>query len=942
MKFGKVLLLQIGLLLLCSTTVFGQIRLSGKVIDASTGETIIGAIVSIDNKGAATDIDGAFGINGITVGKQILKVEYLSFEKYETSLELNTDMVITVSMKPAKATQLGEVEVTSNRRTGTESSVLMELRGAAGVASGLSARQIGKSGDQDAAAAARRIPGVTLVDNRFVMVRGLQERYNAVLINGVLAPSLETDVRSFSFDLIPSHLLEKIIVQKSPLPNLQGDFAGGCIQVETKEIPDHTLDVRISTGLGYRNGTTGLNYLSGHSYKNDRFANGANDRGLSSSIPASLEGMSRSELASYGPYFNNPFELEQRKTPLDSRSSVGVGAIFKWRDLQFGSITSMNYSTTASHLVSELNNYNTYDLIQMKSDTSESYRDSVYTQSVRIGVLQNFSIRGKNFSISSKNIWLRSSTDETAVRNGTDWQNTNEKYGLQLRYMQRDILSSQLNGTANIIPNKGILTAGLGYNETQREEPDTRRILYQRDSTDPQAAMQAVVTPSAQPFYLGRLFMNLSEVSRIAHANYEHKIIDNENASFCKELKITVGHYHQFKGRYFGIRNLGYKSSTQFNWDLTRLPVNEILSPTNIYNHGGFLPAEDTKPTDSYFASNLLNSSFAMLTIGIQQWTLTGGIRHERNIQVLKTSDQLEKPLEQSDKIEALLPSASLSHRFAENWAFRATYGKSLNRPEFRELAPFAYYDFVQNLVSEGNPELQTPLLHNYDARIECYPSSSEMISVGFFYKNFVHPIELALDPTSTPWSYRPYNALSAYSKGIELDFRYSMKHIIDAPVIRNILLVGNACIVKSKVQITQDGDGASTRARAMMFQSPYVINGGLYYNNDSTGIGFAVMYNVTGPRLTMAGINGLPDVYEMPRHVLDIQLTLGSELITHGKLKQIQLKLGIQDALNQPYMLLQDANGTGGLVKGQDQLRQQYARGTYYTAAISYSFSRP
>ncbi len=926
----------VALLIVFFSTTQAQ-TLKGKVIDAIDGTPLIGAWIKISGTGAVSDIDGNFEIRGLELGNHLIRVEYVSYSPVEFTVEIfkGENNLPNIVMKTASI-ETGEVEIVSVKRGGTDAAVLDEVRNSVGVGSGLSARQISRSGDQDAASAARRIPGVTLSDNRFVMVRGLQERYNVVLLNGIMAPSLETDVRSFSFDLVPSHLIEKILVHKAPLANLQGDFAGGCVELDTKNFSDYPIDVIVQTGIGVRQNTTGIEHLGDQKYASDRWGNGAQDRSLSDAIPATLEGLTRAQLATYGPHFSNPFDLESESTPVDLRNSAVVGLTRNFSGLRAGSITSVNYTRSASHYVSTLRNYNTYNTESGVSDTTEAYTDSIYSHAVKTGVLQNFALSGKRFAISFKNMILRNGQREAAFRNGLDLQNDFYKESLQLRYVQRDIISSQLNFNWDLPGSWGKINGGLGYNETKRDEPDTRRIVYQRDSQDPSAQMQAVVTPGAQPFFLGRLFMNLSESSRAAHGTYSLDLIKGKDDNKQPIWNLSAGVYHQFKSRFFSIRNLGYKSSSQFNFDLTNLPITEILDNQNIYHPGGFLPAEDTKPSDQYIASNELTSFFGMSTFRWSKLLFTGGIRYERNIQRLFTGTQTGEDIRSQNLIESVLPSASIVGNVSENFMIRGSYGRTLNRPEFRELAPFAYFDFVQNLVAEGNPELKTPVIDNYDLRAEYYPAPGEVLSIGVFHKTFLNPIELALDPTSTPWGLRPYNAISASTSGLEADIRYSLHHLSSNALISRINWVANACIVKSMVTISLSGSEVSTRPRGMMNQSPYVINTGFYFQHDSLDIGFAVMYNVFGPRLTMSGINGLPDVYEMPRHVVDVQLSLGSGLITKGKIKNFTLKLGVQDSLNQPYSFLQDAN-ENGLMVGNDQLRQQFAKGVYYTAAIAY-----
>jgi hypothetical protein len=218
----------------CLTAQNGSI--TGKVIDESTGEDLIGAIVQIEGTqmGAATDFSGVYHIKNVSPGTYSLQIGYISYQSKKVVgvvVEPGKTVTIDIALGTAPLEETGVVEIVESRVTSTEASVLMEMKEAKGVLSGIGAAQIAKSQDRDASEVARRIPGVTVVDSRFVIVRGLSERYNAVMINNALAPSMETDVKSFSFDIISSGLIDRFLVYKSPSPDLPGEFAGGAIKV---------------------------------------------------------------------------------------------------------------------------------------------------------------------------------------------------------------------------------------------------------------------------------------------------------------------------------------------------------------------------------------------------------------------------------------------------------------------------------------------------------------------------------------------------------------------------------------------------------------------------------------------------------------------------------------------------------------------------------------
>ena len=346
--------------------------------------------------------------------------------------------------------------------------------------------------------------------------------------------------------------------------------------------------------------------------------------------------------------------------------------------------------------------------------------------------------------------------------------------------------------------------------------------------------------------------------------------------------------------------------------------------------------AEDTKGTDSYTATNNLYAYYGALEIPILKYaTLYGGARIEDNRQSLTSKDLKSKDLFIDKHIISVLPSATLTVNITQKMLMRLAYGKTLNRPEFRELAPYAFYDFSFNNVNYGNDSIKISTIQNYDARWEWYPQSGEMINVGVFYKTFTNPIETYFVPGTggggvRNFSYR--NALSAKSIGIEIEVRKSLDFISKKGVWKDFSVVANGTYIKSEVDLGEKSSGQARR-RPMMGQSPYTINGGIYYQNDTIGFSASVLYNVTGPRIRVVGTYGTPDIYEMPRGTLDISIS------KYVWKRHLEIKAAAQNILNQAFLLLQDANGDGKLDRKKDQQQQKYYTGVYYTLGVVFRF---
>ncbi len=918
--------------------------IAGKVVDATTGEELSGVVVQIValGVGAQTDLYGAYEIKNVVAGTHEVTIDFISYE---------TKKITGVTVEDGKETKLdvplsnvsdetGTVTITEFRATNTEASVLMEMKDAKGVMSGMSGAQIAKSQDRNASEVARRIPGVTVIDNRFVMVRGLTERYNSVMMNGIMVPSLEADVRSFSFDLIPSIAIDRFLIYKSPSADLPGEFAGGAINVMTKNFPDNKMSLDVNVGLGYRQGTTGKNFMTNTNSSTEKFGFDDGARALPEGFPQSVRDVTDpDELTALGKTLPNTWAIEEANAPLDVRSNVSFGKRFAFKELMIGNITTLSYSNTRTFLEAYRLDYNVYDETQGRSDTVFTFKDNVYQKNTNLGGLHNWGLKYKNHSLDFKNFFNQTGLQSNTARTGRAIEEGNFRKEYSFNYNQRSIYTGQLSGKHELFAKRGTLNWAMGYGMSRRQDPDWKRIRYTSpmDGSDP--AYHAYVPFGAQPFYLGRLYLRLNEDIRTYTASYQHNIIktgvkDEEDTY----LSVKVGAYYEDKDRVFTARNIGYAQANtfQFNYALDLLPIDQILAPENLNSTTGFKIDEDTKGSDSYSASNNLLATYGMVEIPKGKWNVTAGVRLENSKQRLNSYTLTGNPLAVKLDTVALLPSVNVSYNITDKMLVRAAFGRTLNRPEFREMAPYSFYDFEQNFIINGNPNVKVAEINNYDLRWEIYPKPTEVFSVSLFYKEFKNPLEMYFAPgvgSGGTRSFTPGNALSAVSYGAEIDLRKSLFGMTRSKVVDNFSLVANASIIKSTIELSPENLETDLNSkRPMMGQSPYIINGGVYYQDDSLGLQISALYNVIGPRIAIVGIPGNPEVYEMERHMIDIS-------VTKNVGEHFSVRLGLQDLLNQDFIFLQDANNDGELSKDNDQRLRFFNRGSYFSFAIQYRF---
>jgi TonB-dependent receptor len=283
--------------------------------------------------------------------------------------------------------------------------------------------------------------------------------------------------------------------------------------------------------------------------------------------------------------------------------------------------------------------------------------------------------------------------------------------------------------------------------------------------------------------------------------------------------------------------------------------------------------------------------------------------------------------------IFAALPSVNAAYNLTDRSLVRAAYGRTVNRPEFRELAPFLYYQFEYEAALIGSPDLKTAFIDNIDLRWEMYPNPGELISIGTFYKRFTDPIETYLSITTENPQLFYGNAPEATSWGIELELRKSLASLGVSKFLRNTSVNLNAAYIESNVDI---GTTATNQIqnRPLQGQSPYIINVGLYYNDEEKGFSVNTAYNVFGPRIFSVGDKIFPSWWEMPRQSLDFQ-------IAKVWAKRFETKLNIQNLLNAATRLYQDNNNDNKIKVDQEALIQRYQVGTQFSIGLSWKFTK-
>ena len=897
----------------------------GTVTDAKFKEPLIGATVSIEGTtiGAITDIDGNFRIEKVQPGKYALVASYVSYKTQnikDVAVVAHQEAVVRIELSDADL-QLQNVVVVAQRKLGTETAVLNTVRKSLPVVSGISSQQISKTQDSDAAEVLRRIPGITIVDDRFIVVRGLAQRYNNVWLNNATTPSSETDSRAFSFDVLPSSLIDNMMVYKSPSAELPADFSGGFVRLMTKNVPEgNTFDV--SYQLGFNTNATFRDFQLTKGHAIDYLGFGAGKRALPSGTPAHLNDVSTSEAAAFTRRVNTGWDISHFTALPEQKLTFTMNRLFNIGDWKIGNITSANYSTGYDYYELKNNNYLSYDMTNDQSSYRYKYDDVQYKNTTKLGALFNWSFLKGNTKYEFRNFFNQRGSSSLTQRQGTDYYSEENIRKWESLYTGRTTYAGQLVGEHRWNDDVDKVDWTVGYAYAAYNEPDRKVVKSMERKQD-----------GEQKYYVSdptRYYQDLKDNSFSLATNYEHIF----TVSDLFKPTLNAGVYGEYKKRNFDARRfvynlLGNGYNRFAEWDYSSIFSDENISADRIYMK------ESTNKSDSYTSDNLLGAGYvsAKLNYG-EKLNANVGVRMEYYQLKLDgyESDGI-KPVHLDQNSTEFFPSLNVAYSLTDKLQVRVAYGRSVNRPEFREVVPYVYYDFALDANITGNVDLKNAYTNSMDLRYEFYPSPGETVTIGGFYKYFADPIEQTYREAGSGLQYTYHNADHAKAFGVEVDIK---KHL-DFIGLKDLSFVFNGAYIHSKVYFPE---GSFERDRAMQGQSPYLINTGLFYQNDTKGLSASVLYNRIGKRIETVGVpaqnpnDDIPDIYEMPRNSLDLSFSkkLGN---------YVELKAGVKDLLNSKieYKQFLELTDAAGAKREVEQLVRSYRPGVTVNVGVSVKF---
>lgn len=887
----------------------GPGTLSGVLISADDGRPVEGARVFIS--GQSSDIrtgpDGVFTIE-VPAGEYSVSVLHSAHntltedgiavvEGDETRLELE--------LTPS-GSELPEFVVIEPYIEGSLASVLEERRTELAVANILGAEQISKAGDSTAAGALRRVTGLTLVDGRFIYVRGLGERYSNTLLNGASVPSPDPTRRVVPLDLFPTNIVRSIAVKKGYTSDLPGEFGGGTVELRTKNVPESPF-LSMEVSLKYRDGTSledGLRYDGGSS---DWTGRDDGTRAPSEELIRAIGdgttlqpfnrftgvGFTDEELEVIGESLPVNYDIYREELPLNVDAGIAGGYVWNFDNgHRFGMLAASEWKDEWLNLEEQRTDF------RNSSAGLVSENDFTFLQTFRRVSFSFFFTTGYEFS-ENHNLnynWmiLRNTTDRAQIERGF---NIDAEGGdvlfREMEWLERELKGSQLFGE-HIFPSIGGLKLNWQYTDATAgsEEPDTRRYRYDPDRR----------TPQEDDF----IFSLRNDSNQRRWSQLDDEVI-SWNTDFALPLDfnndtvdftLRTGLAGVEKVRDSEIRRFTFFSRGSIGRDLDtlRLPSLEDIIFDETIDPNGWQLEEVTNATDSYTGLQKIDSWFVGMDLGLgETWQFSGGFRDEQSFLETTTSNIFDpdgEPIFTRQTTDDLFPYATLTW-ITGNHQVRAGYAETINRPDFKELSPSQYRDPLLDRFVQGNPNLEPAFITHYDVRWDYYFTPGEFISFGLFLKEFDQPIEQVILASAGARLTTFDNAETAENYGFEFEFYKTFDFLDDwwewGEIWGNFYVNTNYAWIESEITLPEDTGIQTNENRPLQGQSPYVWNFQIGYDDPEREINAALLYNIFGERIVEVGVAGAPDIYEQPRPSLDFvySQTFGSWRLK-GSLKNI------------------------------------------------------
>lgn len=900
--------------------------LKGRVVSIENNAPVPGVKVFLSGVPNAlrTDADGLYvtevpaGIYSIS----FVHPDYSTQILKKVDIAAGKDNVFSTEMTPS-GLNLGEVVVNSPSLTGGLLALADEKRNSSSVKDVLSAEQMSNAGDSDAASALSRVTGLTLIDGKFVYVRGLGERYSSVTLNGASVPSPDPTRKVIPLDLFPTSALSSVVVQKTYSPDMPGDFSGGVVQLRTlSQLPEEPSN-SFSVSGGINTNTT---FVEGNTYEG-----GATDflgiddgtRELPDEVEDAVKGddaggvLSEAEAESLSQIYNvDPLAL-----PPDFGMKYKVSDVFQPLDADYGwgYNVALNYSNGWSHRITDETTYSGIEGFLREENVTTSTETE---NEINLGGMANVLLElGGNTLLESNTFITRKTTNTVTLDEGFLSENEINVQDTTLEWVENQLINQQFRGE-HLFPsaNDLLFEWQTSFAQASRYEPDTRFYRYSEDAQ-------------------GDFGLTSSNVHSIV---YEDLVDDTIDVSgdftlpiydfFGMQAKLKSGFSIVEKDRDSELIRLALISDGTLTDDELEEDPEDILNDDNIGGDDtgdqGYTIADNTQPSDNYVAEQLLTGTYLLGELDINpRHSLMAGARVESNQQKVTTFQLTQQDIAQVGELDEtnVMPAMSYTWKFADDMQFRVAYSETLNRPDFKELSTAPYIDPETRDLIIGNPNLEQAEITNFDLRWEWYLTRYETISAAFFTKDFTNPIEKTKIPGGGDTDVFSFdNVDKAVNTGVEIESRVWLSRLLGER-FNSYYFESNLSLISSEVTITDSNANLTSTGRPLQGQSPWIVNLTLGYDDLVARRKMALVFNAFGERISDVGTDGFPDAYEQTAPSLNF---VYKQEVFEGDEDRLDFSLKLNNLLDPEYVILR-----GG------EVESSYTKGISASASVKYSW---
>lgn len=938
-------------------------QIVGTIIDAETGDPLIGAFAVVRNPdgtatnyGTATDLAGDFRIVGVPAGTYALESSMIGYNKVTiTGVVVEADGVAELDFAlQSEAISLDEVVVEARAVRTTEAALLRERQKAPAVSDAISAEDISRAGAGDAADAMTHVTGASVQEGKYVVIRGLGDRYSTVQLNGAELPSADPDKRSVPIDMFPSSMLENIVTVKSFTPDKPGNFTGGAVNIGTRTFPNSFL-VSVSTSTKYNTQTSFQDVLTYPGGGTGLLATDGSDRELASVVPAEGE---VPPLAATVPQdvllldavmksFSPVMSPTQETAALDHSSAFAIGDQFQLGGRPVGFLASLSHSHSRSSYDDGIQaSYKRARSVQASLDDLLFLNDAKSTEETALGGLFTLAYRpGDRHELGVSYVANRSATDVARSMEGSWEEQSIENFRSRvISYSEREIQSLQFSGKHQLAAARDVRAEWmLSRSRSTQIEPDLRQFADQVSAVTGRINLHQAAAPTR--FYRdledgnleGRLdlSMRFKQWSGLSGQLKAGSLLQSKERDFAERAFLyrsggdpSAGYPVRFRDlgeAWFAAPNVGIVAVDTTFID----PSVGILDTTRTFDRSGGVVygTKIEEPPDvagNYHGDQRIDAYYGMVELPLSPTLrlITGARLEATDIEVVSEDvDKAPGILKETD----LLPSVSLVRQVGE-MNVRLSYGRTLARPTMREVSPFSSTDFFGGSAISGNPDLERTLVDNYDVRWEWFPRPGEIYAVSAFWKEFENPIERSFQSENRDVTY--VNVDHARVFGAEFEARKNLSAL--GPRYRNFFAGGNLSIVHSNVDIPEEAleqirgiDSTASSSRQLQGQSPYVVNLDLSYDSFERGVSAGLYLNVFGKRLATVSAGATPDVFEKPYASLDF--TFAKDVFGFYR-----VKVGARNLLDSTHEQVYE-------YRGRESISSRYKSGRTLSIGVSY-----